>query len=94
VDPLIVSYLALIIGGVATAIAPLLDQLWMFAVYCLPFSFGAASFAALRSVICVELLGIILCSYPLCHYYMPIPFNNAGIERLTSAFGMLLLFMG
>ena len=73
VDPLIVSNLALIVGGVATALAPLLDELWMFALYCFPFAFGAASFAALRSIICVELL---------------------GIERLTSAFGMLMLFMG
>ncbi|CAK5080322.1 unnamed protein product [Meloidogyne enterolobii] len=73
VDPLIVSNIALIIGGIATAIAPLLNQLWMFAIYCFPFAFGAASFAALRSIICVELL---------------------GIERLSSAFGMLMLFMG
>lgn len=73
VDPLAVSNLALILGGIATALAPLLDQLWMFALYCFPFAFGAASFAALRSIICVELL---------------------GIERLTSAFGMLMLFMG
>jgi hypothetical protein len=57
VDPLIVSNLALIVGGVATALAPLLDELWMFALYCFPFAFGAASFAALRSIICVELLG-------------------------------------
>lgn len=73
VDPLIVSNIALIIGGIATAFAPLLNQLWMFAIYCFPFAFGAASFAALRSIICVELL---------------------GIERLSSAFGMLMLFMG
>jgi hypothetical protein len=57
VDPLVISNLALIIGGIATALAPMLDQLWMFALYCFPFALGAASFAALRSIICVELLG-------------------------------------
>uniref|UniRef100_A0A914H0R8 Golgin subfamily A member 7/ERF4 domain-containing protein n=1 Tax=Globodera rostochiensis TaxID=31243 RepID=A0A914H0R8_GLORO len=73
VDPLMLSNMSLIVGGIATAIAPFLTSLWMFALYCLPFAFGAASFAALRSIICVELL---------------------GIDRLTSAFGMLMLFMG
>ncbi|KAL3095392.1 hypothetical protein niasHS_007491 [Heterodera schachtii] len=73
VDPLMLSNFSLILGGFATAFAPFLSRLWMFALYCFPFAFGAASFAALRSIICVELL---------------------GIDRLTSAFGMLMLFMG
>jgi MFS family permease len=74
--------------------APLLTEFWMLALFhCVPFAAGvgmygpsmqrkaikkqaklvAACFAALRSIICVELL---------------------GIEKLTNAYGMLMLFMG
>uniref|UniRef100_A0A915DRB6 Major facilitator superfamily (MFS) profile domain-containing protein n=1 Tax=Ditylenchus dipsaci TaxID=166011 RepID=A0A915DRB6_9BILA len=73
VDPLVVSNIAVILGGLATALAPFLTTFWMFAVYCVPFAFGVACFAALRSIICVELL---------------------GIDKLTNAYGMLMLFMG
>ncbi|KAK0397515.1 hypothetical protein QR680_002151 [Steinernema hermaphroditum] len=73
VDPLMVSNWAVIIGGLATIGVPFLSEFWMFLVYCVPFAFGVACFAALRSVICVELL---------------------GLEKLTNAYGILLLFMG
>uniref|UniRef100_A0A1I8A2B8 MFS domain-containing protein n=1 Tax=Steinernema glaseri TaxID=37863 RepID=A0A1I8A2B8_9BILA len=73
VDPLMVSNLAVIVGGVATVAVPFLSGFWMFVAYCVPFAFGVACFAALRSVICVELL---------------------GLEKLTNAYGILLLFMG
>ncbi|TMS37058.1 hypothetical protein L596_004075 [Steinernema carpocapsae] len=73
VDPLVVSNAAVIIGGVATICVPFLSEFWMFVAYCVPFAFGVACFAALRSVICVELL---------------------GLEKLTNAYGILLLFMG
>uniref|UniRef100_A0A183BPC3 MFS domain-containing protein n=1 Tax=Globodera pallida TaxID=36090 RepID=A0A183BPC3_GLOPA len=67
------SQLLLVLLGLFNVLGRVFCGLWMFALYCLPFAFGAASFAALRSIICVELL---------------------GIDRLTSAFGMLMLFMG
>ncbi|CAD5215874.1 unnamed protein product [Bursaphelenchus okinawaensis] len=73
VDPLVVSNWALIIGGVATILVPFANTFFLFALYCLPFAFGVACFAALRSVICVELL---------------------GVEKLTNAYGILLMFMG
>ncbi|KAI1731941.1 major facilitator superfamily domain-containing protein [Ditylenchus destructor] len=74
VDPLVVSNFAVILGGAATIFAPFLTTFWQFGfLYCVPFAFGAACFAALRSIICVELL---------------------GIDKLTNAYGMLMLFMG
>ncbi|CAD5221839.1 unnamed protein product [Bursaphelenchus xylophilus] len=73
VDPLVVSNWALIIGGIATILVPFADSFFLFALYCFPFAFGVACFAALRSVICVELL---------------------GVEKLTNAYGILLMFMG
>jgi predicted MFS family arabinose efflux permease len=73
VDPLAVSNWAVILGGLATIAAPLLTTFWQYALYCVPFAFGVGCFASMRSIICVELL---------------------GLERLTNAFGILLLFMG
>ncbi|KHN86540.1 Monocarboxylate transporter 14 [Toxocara canis] len=73
VDPLMVSNVAIICGGVGTFCVPFLTEYWMYIVYTIPFALAVASFGALRSVICVELL---------------------GLERLSSAFGILLLFMG
>lgn len=40
VDPLMVSNVALIIGGLATALIPFFTKFWMFALYCIPFAFG------------------------------------------------------
>lgn len=73
VDSLVVSNVAVILGGLATALIPFGTKFWMFVLYCIPFALGVACFAALRSVICVELL---------------------GIEKLTNAYGTLMLFMG
>ncbi|KAI6241677.1 hypothetical protein M3Y99_00328900 [Aphelenchoides fujianensis] len=73
VDPLVVSNVAVISGGVATMVLPYFDSFTAFAIYCIPFASGVASFAALRSVICANLL---------------------GMERLTNAYGFLMLFMG
>jgi len=73
VDPVFVSNVAVLLGGGATMAAPLLSSFWMFAIYCSVFALGVAGFATLRSVICVELL---------------------GVEKLTSAYGLLMLFMG
>lgn len=73
VDPLVVSNIAVISGGLATVLIPFGTEFWMFVLYCVPFALGVACFAALRSIICVELL---------------------GIEKLTNAYGMLMLFMG
>lgn len=52
-----ISNICVIVGGIATIIAPLLTSFWMFVVYCAFFAFGVAGFSTLRSVICVELLG-------------------------------------
>ncbi|VDN59793.1 unnamed protein product [Dracunculus medinensis] len=73
VDPLMVSNLAVIAGGIATMLVPLFTHYWMYLAYTVPFALAIACFSALRSVICVELL---------------------GLERLSSAFGIVLLFMG
>jgi MFS family permease len=73
VDPLVVSNIAVIMGGIATSCLPLFDSYSAFIIYCFPFALGVASFAALRSVICADLL---------------------GMERLTNAYGFLMLFMG
>ncbi|KAI6187788.1 MFS domain-containing protein [Aphelenchoides besseyi] len=73
VDPLVMSNVAVISGGIATMALPLFDNFLAFAIYCIPFASGVASFAALRSVICANLL---------------------GMERLTNAYGFLMLFMG
>ncbi|CAJ0954180.1 unnamed protein product, partial [Mesorhabditis belari] len=73
VDSLWVSNAGLILAGLATMAVPLFTQYWHFIAFCFPFAFGVACFAALRSVICVDLW---------------------GLEKLSSAFGTLLLFMG
>lgn len=90
VDPLHLSNVLIILGGVATAILPLFNSFVAFVVYCFIFALGVgklfslfyhyyfvavilASFAALRSVISADLL---------------------GMERLTNAYGFLMLFMG
>jgi MFS family permease len=61
------------LGGVATAALPFFDGFTAFVIYCVIFALGVASFAALRSVISADLL---------------------GMERLTNAYGFLMLFMG
>ncbi|CAG9533501.1 unnamed protein product [Cercopithifilaria johnstoni] len=73
VDPLFIHNSGLIIGGIATCIVPLLTQYWMFVVYTIPFAWSVACFSSLRSIICIELL---------------------GLEKLSNAFGMMMLFMG
>lgn len=40
IDPLFVSNWALVIGGIATMVAPFLTSLWMFIIYCAAFGFG------------------------------------------------------
>ncbi|XP_025016340.1 monocarboxylate transporter 12-like [Tetranychus urticae] len=74
VRPLIINNIALVIGGLVTALSPLIcNTFTSLIVYCSLFGFSIACFVALRSVITVELL---------------------GLERLTSAFGLLLLPQG
>ncbi|CAJ0951605.1 unnamed protein product, partial [Mesorhabditis belari] len=69
VDSLWVSILA----GLATMAVPLFTQYWHFIALSFPVSAFWRCFAALRSVICVDLW---------------------GLEKLASAFGTILLFMG
>ncbi|RXG68736.1 Monocarboxylate transporter 5 [Armadillidium vulgare] len=73
VDALVVNNLALIIGGVATVLLPLMTDLSLMYFYAVVFGFSLAAFASLRSILLVELL---------------------GLEKLTNAFGLLLLFQG
>ncbi|CUR30011.1 Monocarboxylate transporter 14 [Caenorhabditis elegans] len=68
-----VSNVATIIAGTSMLFVPFCTELWHYVVFCIPFSAGVACFAALRSVICVELI---------------------GVEKLSNAFGILMVFMG
>lgn len=73
VDPLWVTNISLIIAGLVTIGVPYVHEFYQFIIYCVFFAIGVACFAALRSIIVVELF---------------------GLERLTSAYGILLLYMG
>jgi len=73
VNALMINNVALVLAGIATILVPFFKPYWLLCVYCVVFGMGTACFASLRSVICVELL---------------------GLEKLTNAFGLLLLFMG
>uniref|UniRef100_A0A1I7T1L6 MFS domain-containing protein n=1 Tax=Caenorhabditis tropicalis TaxID=1561998 RepID=A0A1I7T1L6_9PELO len=53
-----VSNIATIIAGASMLAVPHCTELWHYIVFCIPFSAGVACFAALRSVICVELIGV------------------------------------
>lgn len=70
---MIVTNISLIIAGIATMLVPYATEFWQYLLYCIFFAIGVACFAALRSVIVVELF---------------------GLERLTSIYGLLLLYMG
>jgi MFS family permease len=74
VDALLINNLALVVGGTVTLLSPFLFNTFVsLSVYGAIFGFSIACFAALRSVITVNLL---------------------GLERLTNAFGLLLLPQG
>ncbi|XP_022648692.1 monocarboxylate transporter 12-like isoform X3 [Varroa jacobsoni] len=75
VNALAINNVALIGGGIATALLPnlLMKSFGLLCVYAAIFGFSIACFAALRSIIVVELF---------------------GLEKLTNAFGLLLLFQG
>ena len=45
-------------AGLATMTVPFYTAYWQFLVFCVPFSIGVACFAALRSVIVLELIGL------------------------------------
>lgn len=53
-----VSNFVIIIAGASISAMPLCTELWEYILLCIPFSAGVACFAALRSVICVELVGV------------------------------------
>ncbi|GFO07844.1 monocarboxylate transporter [Plakobranchus ocellatus] len=72
-DCLIINNVALVIGGVATSLAPFYPSYLMLAVYSAVFGSAIAVFVSLRSIIMVELM---------------------GLERLTSAFGLVIMFQG
>ncbi|KAH7952239.1 hypothetical protein HPB52_020344 [Rhipicephalus sanguineus] len=73
VNALCINNVALTVGGVATALCPFFETYTMLLVYSAVFGFSIACFAALRSIIAVEMF---------------------GVEKLTNAFGLLLLFQG
>lgn len=58
VSALAVNNFALIAAGLATMTVPLYTAYWQFLAFCVPFSIGVACFAALRSIIVVELIGL------------------------------------
>ncbi|VDM59791.1 unnamed protein product [Angiostrongylus costaricensis] len=58
VDALLVSNVAVMVAGIATCMVPFFTEFWHFIVFCIPFATGVACFAALRSVICVDLFGL------------------------------------
>uniref|UniRef100_A0A1I7V3J2 MFS domain-containing protein n=2 Tax=Caenorhabditis tropicalis TaxID=1561998 RepID=A0A1I7V3J2_9PELO len=58
VSALVVNNIALIMAGLATMTVPFYTAYWQFLVFCVPFSIGVACFAALRSVIVLELIGL------------------------------------
>lgn len=68
-----VSNGATIIGGLSMMLIPFCTEYWHYVLFTIPFSAGVACFAALRSVICVELI---------------------GVDKLSNAFGILMVFMG
>lgn len=53
-----VSNIAQIVAGASMMFVPYCTELWHYVIFCIPFSAGVACFAALRSVICVELIGV------------------------------------
>ncbi|XP_022251797.1 monocarboxylate transporter 12-like isoform X2 [Limulus polyphemus] len=73
VKTLVINNTALVVGGVCTVLNPLLNTYSLLLAYAAIFGFSIACFAALRSVITAEIL---------------------GVEKLTNAFGLLLLFQG
>lgn len=73
INALFINNCALTLGGVATALSPFINNYYLLILYCAIFGFSIACFAALRSIIAVDLL---------------------GLEKLTNAFGLLLLFQG
>ncbi|XP_064470615.1 monocarboxylate transporter 12-like [Ornithodoros turicata] len=73
VNALCINNVALTIGGIATGLCPFFDTYVLLLVYSAVFGFSIACFAALRSIIAVEMF---------------------GVEKLTNAFGLLLLFQG
>uniref|UniRef100_A0A8R1E3V7 MFS domain-containing protein n=1 Tax=Caenorhabditis japonica TaxID=281687 RepID=A0A8R1E3V7_CAEJA len=58
VSALVVNNVALMMAGLATMTVPFYTEYWHFLVFCVPFSIGVACFAALRSVIVLELIGL------------------------------------
>ncbi|UMM44139.1 hypothetical protein L5515_019364 [Caenorhabditis briggsae] len=58
VSALVVNNIALILAGLATMTVPFYTAYWHFLAFCFPFSVGVACFAALRSVIVLELIGL------------------------------------
>lgn len=72
-NALCINNIALIIAGVATMMAPLCQSFGHLVLYACVFGLSIAAFAALRSIVVVELL---------------------GLDRLTNAYGLLLLFQG
>ncbi|CAB3401066.1 unnamed protein product [Caenorhabditis bovis] len=58
VSALLVNNIALIFAGIATFTVPWYTEYWHFLIFCVPFAIGVACFAALRSIICLELIGL------------------------------------
>ncbi|VDO99719.1 unnamed protein product [Soboliphyme baturini] len=73
IDPLSVQNVTVLLAGIATVLLPFAKLYWLLILYCAFFGLALASFYALRTIVCVNLL---------------------GIEKLTNAFGISLIFYG
>ena len=58
VDAILVNNIALIVGGLATCLLPVISSVSLLYVYGVLFGFSVAFFASLRSILLVELLGL------------------------------------
>ncbi|VDP22433.1 unnamed protein product [Soboliphyme baturini] len=58
IDVILVQNVSIFLGGVATIILPHLTDYWTLVIYCILFGLANACFSSLRSIVCVELLGL------------------------------------
>ena len=73
VNPLLLNNMSLLLSGICIVCIPLCENFSTFIVVALLFGLFVSGFAALTSIVLVDLL---------------------GLEKLTNAFGLLILFRG
>ncbi|XP_055353721.1 monocarboxylate transporter 2-like [Paramacrobiotus metropolitanus] len=78
VDPIVVACSALIVGGICTVFFPLMSTMALFVTYALIFGLSISAFAALRSIILVDLFGIAMLN------------NSFGLQMLFQGIAALV----